>query len=337
MSAQDLARSDLVIANLISDAHRRPALETVRWLCASIHRVFLAEGSLLVLDAPIRVCGDIHGQFVDLLRVFELGGLPPASRYLFLGDYVDRGKRSLEVIILLFALKFRFPDYVFLLRGNHESTEMTELFGFRDECGEKYNIPLWGIFLRVFDTMPIAAVVGNRYFCIHGGLSPDLITLDNIREIRRPVSVPEDGLLADLLWSDPNSVCDEWGPNDRGATISWGLKVAHQFLQRTGLRCIIRAHQMADDGYNYPFAPDRCVITIFTASRYAGEFHNKAAFLTIGDDLDATVSVLPRAFPHIKIDAPQQPKRPATARRTPTGMRGETTQQPRRRQAVSPG
>jgi serine/threonine-protein phosphatase PP1 catalytic subunit len=152
MLTGNLARLDRVISNLVSDARRRPPIETVRWLCRSIHPLFLSEPSLLNLDAPIRVCGDIHGQFIDLLRVFEQGGLPPASRYLFLGDYVDRGKRSLEVIILLFALKLRFPDCVFLLRGNHETTEMTELFGFRDECAEKYGIPIWGIFLRVFDT-----------------------------------------------------------------------------------------------------------------------------------------------------------------------------------------
>jgi serine/threonine-protein phosphatase PP1 catalytic subunit len=118
-----------------------------------IHRLFLSEGWLLVLDAPIHVCGDIHGQFVDLLHVFELVGIPPLSRSLFPSDDVDCGKRSLKVIILLFVLKLRFPDYVFLLWGNHELTEMTELFGFRDECGEKYGIPLWGIFLRVFESL----------------------------------------------------------------------------------------------------------------------------------------------------------------------------------------
>jgi serine/threonine-protein phosphatase PP1 catalytic subunit len=338
MSEDKRARLDLVISSLVSDAHRLPPLETVRWLCDSIQPLFLSEASLLVLDSPIRVCGDLHGQFVDLLRIFELGGLPPGSRYLFLGDYVDRGKKSLEVIVLLFALKLRYPKSVFLIRGNHETPEMTELFGFADECREKYDRQLWPLFLRVFDTLPIGAVVANRYFCIHGGLSPELTALDDVRAIHRPAQIPDDGLVADLLWSDPSSDCDEWGPNERGATITWGLKSARRFLDRTGLRGIIRAHQMADSGYDYPFEPDRCVMTVFTASKYAGEFHNKAAFVTIGEDLEAVVSVLRSSRPHIRIEAAQQPKRPATARRTATSLRGERAKkQVGRRHAVSPG
>jgi serine/threonine-protein phosphatase PP1 catalytic subunit len=272
-----------------------------------------------VLDSPINVCGDIHGQYLDLLRVFEMGGMPPSSRYLFLGDYVDRGSKSVEVILLLFALKLRYPDAVYLIRGNHESPEMTELFGFRDECAQKYTIQIWPLFLKVFDTLPIAAVVGGRFFCVHGGLSPELLTLDDVRAIERPTPVPEDGLMADLLWSDPSRDTADWGPNERGSTICWGWCKAAEFLERTGLQCIVRAHQMAQRGFDYPFEPDRRVITIFTASHYAGEFDNRAAFLTIGADFVPSINILLRKTPHVTIDTEQPSvalRRPPTARRS---------------------
>ena len=283
-----------------------------KWLCQTVKPLLLAEPTILELDPPIQICGDIHGQFQDLLRVFQSGGMPPETRYLFLGDYVDRGPKSLEVITLLFALKIRYPDKIFLLRGNHESPEMTELFGFLEECNQKLDEYLWPTFCDVFNALPIAAIIGGQYFCVHGGLSPHLTSLDQIRQIQRPISIPEDGFMADLLWSDPSARTIEWGPNERGATITWGLRAVNAFLRKEKLKYIIRGHQMAMDGYHFPFYPDCRVITVFTASHYAGEFKNKAAFMTIDQNNNYSFSVLSRKGQALSV-SPNSPKRPSSS------------------------
>lgn len=147
--------------------------------------------------------GDVHGQFTDLLRLFEYGGFPPEANYLFLGDYVDRGKQSIETIILLLAYKVKFKENFFLLRGNHECGQINRIYGFYDECKNRYSIRLWKEFQDVFNCMPIAALIDDKILCMHGGLSPELVTVSQLQQITRPTEVPEDGLLCDLLWSDP--------------------------------------------------------------------------------------------------------------------------------------
>lgn len=166
----------------------------------------------------MRICGDIHGQYSDLLRMFEYGGLPPESRYLFLGDYVDRGKQGIETICLLFAYKIQYEDKVFILRGNHESASITRIYGFYDECtliGDvgktRYSTKLWKSFVDCFNCMPVAALVEEKILCMHGGLSPDLLSFDQINSIIRPTDVPDTGLLCDLLWADPDSSVKGWG------------------------------------------------------------------------------------------------------------------------------
>ena len=161
--------------------------------------------------------GDLHGQYFDLLRLFEYGGFPPDSNYLFLGDYVDRGKQSLETICLLLAYKIKYPENFFLLRGNHECASINRIYGFYDECKRRYSIKLWKTFTDCFNCLPVAAVVDEKILCMHGGLSPDLQQLSQIQRIMRPTDVPDQGLLCDLLWSDPDKDVQGWGENDRGA------------------------------------------------------------------------------------------------------------------------
>ena len=252
-----------------------------KWLCRKVIKIFDREPSLIEIEAPIKICGDIHGHLNDLLRVFKLGGIPPDSKYLFLGDYVDRGENSVEVICLLFALKLQFPEHIYLLRGNHESHEMTENFGFMDEVAVKLGKEYFKYFIRAFNYMPIAAIISNQYFCVHGGISPHLKSIDEIRNIQRPTLIPETGLLADLLWSDPGKDIEHYGPNYRGETVSYGLKATKKFLKRNNLSCIIRGHQVAREGYEFPFLPSRCVITVFTASNYPGAIDNKAAYMEV--------------------------------------------------------
>ncbi|CAL1268721.1 unnamed protein product, partial [Larinioides sclopetarius] len=188
--------------------------------------------------------GDIHGQYTDLLRLFEYGGFPPEANYLFLGDYVDRGKQSLETICLLLAYKIKYPENFFLLRGNHECASINRIYGFYDECKRRYNIKLWKTFTDCFNCLPIAAIIDEKIFCCHGGLSPDLQSMEQIRRIMRPTDVPDTGLLCDLLWSDPDKDVQGWGENDRGVSFTFGADVVSKFLNRHDLDLICRAHQV---------------------------------------------------------------------------------------------
>lgn len=203
----------------------------MRGLCLKSREIFLQQPILLELEAPLKICGkcnsivqvaklhklkygyhslrspfagDIHGQYTDLLRLFEYGGFPPEANYLFLGDYVDRGKQSLETICLLLAYKIKYPENFFLLRGNHECASINRIYGFYDECKRRFNIKLWKTFTDCFNCLPIAAIIDEKIFCCHGGLSPDLQGMEQIRRIMRPTDVPDTGLLCDLLWSDPD-------------------------------------------------------------------------------------------------------------------------------------
>ena len=171
------------------------------------------------------VVGDVHGQYYDLLRIFEYGGFPPESNYLFLGDYIDRGKQSIETVSLLLCYKIKYPENFFLLRGNHECAQINRIYGFYDECKRRYSIRLWRVFSDVFNCLPVAALVDEKIFCMHGGLSPELKNLDQIKNIMRPTDVPDTGLLCDLLWSDPERGVENYGDNDRGVSFTFGEKV----------------------------------------------------------------------------------------------------------------
>lgn len=188
--------------------------------------------------------GDIHGQYSDLLRLFEYGGFPPEANYLFLGDYVDRGKQSLETICLLLAYKIKYPENFFLLRGNHECASINRIYGFYDECKRRYNIRLWKVFTDCFNCLPVAALIDEKILCMHGGLSPELRSLDQIKKIARPTDVPDAGLLCDLLWADPDKEVQGWGDNDRGVSYTFGSDTVQEFLQKQDLDLICRAHQV---------------------------------------------------------------------------------------------
>lgn len=207
--------------------------------CGSISISFSL--SSIVIDC---LAGDLHGQYPDLLRLFGHGGHPPASSYLFLGDYVDRGKQSLETICLLLAYKIRYPDKVNLLRGNHEEAKINRIYGFYDECKRRFNVRLWRIFTDCFNSLPVAATIGGKILCMHGGLSPELKSLDQIQRIERPTDIPESGLLCDLLWSDPNPAIDRWGESDRGVSCNFGAVALREFLDKNDLDLICRGHQV---------------------------------------------------------------------------------------------
>ena len=260
-------------------------------LCKISSGIFLNQPSLLELEAPVNICGDVHGQYYDLLRLFARGGFPPESNYLFLGDYVDRGKHSLETIALLLAFKCKYPKRFFLLRGNHECEKICSQYGFLDECKRRYNIKMWKTFVDCFDCLPLAAIVGDKIFCCHGGISPSLKSMDQIREIERPTKVPFVGVICDLLWSDPDSNLNGgWGPNSRSISVTFSDEVIGEFLKEHDFDLICRAHEVVEDGYL--FHAGRRMVTIFSAPNYCDEFDNAAALLKVDKDLMCTFEIL---------------------------------------------
>lgn len=262
----------------------------IKSICGKCREVFMAQPTMLELAAPLKICGDVHGQYHDLLRLFEYGGFPPESNYLFLGDYVDRGKQSLETIVLLFVYKVKYPENFFMLRGNHECASITRIYGFYDECKRRYNIKLWKTFCDAFNCFPAAAVVDEKIFCMHGGLSPEINSMDQIKRIVRPTDVPDTGLLCDLLWSDPEKDISGWAENDRGVSFIFGADVVHSFLRKQDMDLVCRAHQVVEDGYE--FFAKRQLITLFSAPNYCGEFDNAGAMMTVDETLMCSFKVL---------------------------------------------
>ncbi|KAL0581630.1 serine/threonine protein phosphatase Pzh1 [Marasmius crinis-equi] len=252
-------------------------------ICLAAREVFLSQPTLIELSPPVKIVGDVHGQYSDLIRLFEMCGFPPAANYLFLGDYVDRGKQSLETILLLLCYKIKFPENFFLLRGNHECANVTRVYGFYDECKRRSNIKTWKTFIDVFNCLPIAAIVASKIFCVHGGLSPSLHSMDDIKRIQRPTDVPDYGLLNDLLWSDPSDTAMDWEDNERGVSYCFGKGIINEFLVRYDMDLICRAHMVVEDGYE--FWNDRTLVTVFSAPNYCGEFDNYGACMSVSEDL----------------------------------------------------
>jgi len=259
-------------------------------LCMTARDVFLSQDSLLELEAPLKICGDVHGQYHDLLRIFEYGQFPPESNYIFLGDYVDRGKQSLETITLLFAYKTKFPENFFLLRGNHECASITRIYGFYDECKRRYNIKLWKQFCDVFNCLPVCGLIDEKIICMHGGLSPEITEMDQVRKLVRPTDVPDTGLICDLLWADPDKDISGWAENDRGVSFIFGADIVENFLVAHEMDLVCRAHQVVEDGYE--FFGDRQLVTIFSAPDYCGEFNNAAAMMQVCGDLNCSFKLL---------------------------------------------
>lgn len=286
----NLFNIDSVIAKLLKfrcgrSTRKFPELThaEIQSLASQSREIFLAQPMLLELQAPIKVCGDVHGQFTDLRCLFQRGGSLPTTQYLFLGDYVDRGQNSVETIALLFAYKIKYPNRIYLLRGNHESKDMNEIYGFYDECRIRYNVKLWKSIVDVFNCLPVAAIISDKIFCCHGGLSPALDTMDDIRRLERPIEVPDEGLLCDLLWADPDENTIEWDDNhERQISVTFGSRIVENFLTKHGFDLIIRAHEVVENGFK--FFAGRKLVTIFSAPNYGGH-GNYGAIMAIDEQL----------------------------------------------------
>mmetsp|Transcript_3371 Transcript_3371/g.3539 ORF Transcript_3371/g.3539 Transcript_3371/m.3539 type:complete len:311 (+) Transcript_3371:204-1136(+) len=260
----------------------------IKLLCAQAREILLEESNVQPVRSPVTACGDVHGQLHDLIELFRIGGKPPDTNYLFMGDYVDRGYYSVETVSLLLCLKTRFPDRVHLLRGNHESRQITQVYGFYDECVRKYgNGTVWKTFTDLFDYLPLTAVIEDQIFCLHGGLSPSIDTLDHVRVIDRVQEVPHEGPMCDLLWSDPDDRRG-WGISPRGAGYTFGSDISEMFNHKNGLTLVSRAHQLVMDGFNWSHSMN--VVTIFSAPNYCYRCGNQAAIMEVDENLNKSFS-----------------------------------------------
>ncbi|KAK7733344.1 sporulation-induced protein [Cytospora paraplurivora] len=345
----------------------------MKQLCEMVKEVLMEESNIQPVVTPVTICGDIHGQFYDLLELFRVaGGMPgetnvqapqtattvitsedieppteitnpklkkkikqskvpgdeggdaggeeveedanassesvarpgssgagaPAdgpsqsadTRFVFLGDFVDRGYFSLETFTLLMCLKAKYPDRIVLVRGNHESRQITQVYGFYEECQTKYgNASVWKACCQVFDFLVLAAIVDGTVLCVHGGLSPEIRTIDQIRVVARAQEIPHEGAFCDLVWSDPEDI-DTWAVSPRGAGWLFGDKVATEFNHVNGLQTIARAHQLVNEGYKFHF-PEKSVVTVWSAPNYCYRCGNVASIMTVDTNLDTKFSI----------------------------------------------
>lgn len=277
----------------------------------------MKESNVVHISAPVTVVGDIHGQFFDMLEIFKIGGFCPDTNYLFLGelelslsrgsenrmrgntdtstgDYVDRGLFSVETISLLVCLKLRYPQRVHLIRGNHESRGVTQSYGFYTECARKYgNANVWHYFTDMFDFLTLSVVINDQIFCVHGGLSPSIHSVDQIKIIDRFREIPHEGPMADLVWSDPDPERDEFSLSPRGAGYTFGGDVVKKFLQVNSMSHILRAHQLCQEGYQILYNDQ--LSTVWSAPNYCYRCGNLASVLEVSDAGDRFFNIFDAA------------------------------------------
>ena len=285
----------------------------LKQLCQKAKEILIEESNVQYINAPVIICGDIHGQLYDLFELFKKGGEIPNSSYVFLGDYVDRGYNSVEVIKFLLALKIKYPNHLTLLRGNHEIRKICISYGFFDEVNKKYGNPNpWYYLTDLFDYLPLAAVIEGKIFCVHGGLSPFIPVIDLIRLTPRKMEPPEykksggdsfdkyyhgcglsssckEEAMTYLLWSDPDDNLEQdWIVSGRGAGWIFGWKVVDVFDHINGLELVSRAHQLVMEGFKYHFKKKN-LCTVWSAPNYCYRCGNKASMLKIDQSLSRTI------------------------------------------------
>jgi diadenosine tetraphosphatase ApaH/serine/threonine PP2A family protein phosphatase len=293
------------ILGTIRDGRHLPEV-TVLSLMRSLETLLYREPNVLEVSTPITVCGDIHGQLYDLLELFEVSGDPtanPSIKYLFMGDYVDRGHYSLESFCFLVSLKLQYPDRISLLRGNHESRGINRIYGFYNDCLQIYgHVGVWMACNTAFDLLPIAAVVDRKIFCVHGGLSRNIDFVEQLVLLKRRHELPTDGPLCDLCWSDPEDGIREWQMNQRGAGWLFGEPQAERFERLNDLKLIARSHQLAMEGFQWFFGEK--LVTVWSAPNYMYRIGNRASVMKAEKD-GRIEMVLFNARPESKAKKPE--------------------------------
>jgi diadenosine tetraphosphatase ApaH/serine/threonine PP2A family protein phosphatase len=270
-------------------AHKPIAEESLALLFRYASDILFQEGSIITVTAPVTVCGDVHGQFYDVLLLLDVAGPPPDTKYLFLGDYVDRGYFSIETFALLLAYKVKYPARFFLLRGNHECRQVNQMYGIYVEIVTRFGHPgPYKMCNEMFDYLPIAALIENKIFCVHGGLSPEVRVVEQIASFDRLHEIPSSGAISDLCWSDPAEPGgdDGWATNQRGAGFLFGRNTVREFCHNNRLTFIARAHQLAAEGFQWHFGADRMLVTVWSAPNYMYRCGNRASVMVLGEELE---------------------------------------------------
>jgi serine/threonine-protein phosphatase 4 catalytic subunit/serine/threonine-protein phosphatase PP1-1 len=290
----DLLLEKIILGGLLSK-------QEIKEICAKSIEIMINEPNIPNVYSPVNVCGDIHGQFYDLLSIFKIDGSPKHKSYVFLGDYVDRGYHSVECLSLLMLYKIMYPENIILVRGNHEGREISKVYGFYDEVIRKYGCAsVWRMCCDVFDTMCVGCCIDGRILCVHGGLSPKVLSLNQLKRIFRFKGVGVSTEYSDITWSDPSEK-DGFSPNPRGAGYLYGGDVTKRFLELNDLTHVIRSHQLVFEGYKQHF-PEKCVVTVWSAPNYCYRCGNLASFLR----LNGSFVIEDKDFCVFK-DVPQEP------------------------------
>lgn len=265
--------------------------EHVLDLIDTVTEIMSHEDATLELDGEFTIVGDVHGNIDSLLRIFEHSGYPPSTSYIFLGDYVDRGHNSCECIVLLYALKCLFPTKIYLLRGNHECESLTTHYGFGYECNRRLNMDVYNAFVASFDELPIIVIINSTTMCVHGGISEQIKSRDDLLSIQKPIGDIFNGVVSDLLWSDPSIDCLNYDISPRGAGHLYGPDATNEFLKNCGFTRLIRAHEQCNDGFSWPFGEDGGILTIFSSCDYCNGL-NDAASCSLNNDNEISLFTL---------------------------------------------
>ena len=268
---------------------------TVLEIIQKVKEGYLVEPNVVPIKSPVTVAGNIHGQISDLIELFNVCGPCPETNYLFIGDMGDYGYWGIETILLLFSLRVKYPSRITLLRGEHESREMTIIYGLRDECLRKYgNERVWTALALAFECLPLAAVVDNSIFVAHGGISKSAMKIDNIRVLNRFQEIPHDGPMADIIWSDP----DDEKPKRPGPGTLYGQPLVDEFVRANRITHIVRGHKICPKGFK------RChndvTITIWSAPNFLGSCGNAGAALEISEHAPILMAAQGGANPAMK-------------------------------------
>lgn len=248
------------------------------YVCDKVIDIMILEPNIRRITKNSIVIGDIHGQFSDLLHIFQVHGSPEQNSYVFLGDYVDRGENSLECIMLLLVYKIMYPDNIALIRGNHEQKTINRVYGFYDEVCMKYGgCKIWNIINNVFPHFNLGCIIDNKYLCVHGGISPR-VTINKLERADRFEKITEESIINDIIWSDPYYK-QGFAPNPRGSGFLFGEDILKQFLMFNNLEMIVRSHQLAIEGYKWDF--ENLCLTIWSAPDYMGKCSNPASVLFV--------------------------------------------------------
>ena len=293
-----MEKVDDIINRLLKE--ETPTIEDINFVCNESLPLLKAEPNVIRTTSPITVLGDVHGDYDDVLDIFRIFGPPEEGKYCFIGDFVDRGEKSVHTIVLLLAYKIKFPERMILIRGNHEGYNMTSTYGFYDEVLRRYgDFFVWRAFIEIFTALPIAVLIDGNIFGVHGGLTPYLETIEQLETTNRNVAdtttqFPNvDPILKDILWNDPSeSPGIQTAIRDGGKC--WGPDITEKFIEKNKLKFVVRGHETVNGGYKWNH--NQHVLTIFSAPNYAGGFHEGAALEVISPTQIQLTRFRPKAW-----------------------------------------